>query len=121
MAVNDEATPLIVSSIALAFGFGILIFSNFTIVAQFGPLAATTMLFSIFSNLLITPIIMIRIRLVGLYQILAMSIDRDVLDGRPLLHEFEKGKLLVEQGMIVGNMHLILSGEAEVIRRDGNE
>jgi hypothetical protein len=137
-AVKDEATPLLVSSIALAFGFGILIFSNFTIVAQFGALAAATMLFSIFANLLITPIIMTRIRLVGLYQILSMSIDRDVLDGSPLLqnmsnyqrrkailiselHEFEKGELLVEQDTIGRNMHLILSGEAEVIRRDGNE
>ena len=137
-SVNDEATPLIVSSIALAFGFGILIFSNFTIVAQFGALAAATMLFSIFANLLITPIIMTRVRLVGLYQILSMSIDRGVLHGSPLLqnmtdyqrrkailiselHEFEKGDLLVEQGTIGRNMHLILSGEAEVIRRDANE
>ena len=137
-AVNDEATPLIVSSIALAFGFGILIFSNFTIVAQFGALAAATMLFSIFGNLLITPIIMTRIRLVGLYQILSMSIDRDVLDKSPLLqnmsnyqrrkailiselHEFEKGELLVEQDTIGRSMHLILSGEAQVIRRDANE
>jgi uncharacterized protein len=137
-AVNDEATPLIVSSIALALGFGILIFSNFTIVAQFGALAAATMLFSIFANLLITPIIMTRIRLVGLYQILSMAIDPDVLDGSPLLqnmsnyqrrkailiselHEFEKGELIVEQNTIGRNMHLILSGEAEVIRRDGDE
>jgi uncharacterized protein len=137
-AVNDEAPPLIVSSIALAFGFGVLIFSNFTIVAQFGALAAATMLFSIFANLLITPIIMTRIRLIGLYQILSMSIDRDVLNNSPLLqnmsnyqrrkailiselHEFEKGELLVEQDTIGRNMHLILSGEAEVIRRDGSE
>jgi hypothetical protein len=137
-AVHDEATPLIVSSVALAFGFGILIFSNFTIVAQFGALAAATMVFSIFANLLITPIIMTRIRLVGLYQILAMSIDRDVLNGSPFfqnmsdyqrrkailiseLHEFEKGELLVEQGTLGREMYLILSGEAEVIRRDGNE
>ena len=137
-AVNDEATPLIVSSIALAFGFGVLIFSNFTIIAQFGALAAATMLFSIFANLLITPIIMSNIRLVGLYQILSMSVEREVLDGSPLLqnmssyqrrkailisefHEFEKGELLVKQDTIGRNMHLILSGEVEVIRRNGNE
>ncbi len=137
-AVQEEATPLIVSSIALAFGFGILIFSNFTIVAQFGALAAATMLFSIFANLLITPIIMSRIRLIGLYQILAMSVDREVLDGSPLLqnmtnyqrrkailiselHEFEKGELLVEQDTIGRDMYLILSGEVEVIRKDDGE
>jgi uncharacterized protein len=137
-AVREEATPLIISSIALALGFGVLIFSNFTIVAQFGALAAATMLFSIFANLLITPIIMARIRLVGLYQILAMSIDREVLDGSPLLrnmtdyqrrkailiselHEFEKGDLLVKQDTIGRDMYLILSGEAEVIRKDDGE
>ena len=138
IAVHEESTPLIVSSISLSFGFGILIFSNFTIVAQFGALAAATMLFSIFANLLITPIIMTRIRLVGLYQILAMSIDREVLEDSPLLqnmstyqkrkailiselHEFKKGDLLVEQDTMGRDMYLILSGEAEVIRRDGNE
>ncbi|HIF50595.1 MAG TPA: cyclic nucleotide-binding domain-containing protein [Thiotrichaceae bacterium] len=137
-AVREEATPLIVSSIALALGFGVLIFSNFTIVAQFGALAAATMLFSIFANLLITPIIMSRIRLVGLYQILAMSVDRDVLDGSPLLqnmtdyqrrkailiselNEFKKGDLLVEQGSIGRDMYLILSGKAEVVRKDDGE
>ncbi len=134
-AVHEEATPLIVSSIALALGFGILIFSNFTIVAQFGALAAATMLFSIFANLLITPIIMARIRLVGLYQILTMSIDRSVLDNSPLfrnmndyqrrkailiseLREFRQGDLLVKQGTIGRDMYLILSGTAEVIRHD---
>jgi uncharacterized protein len=137
-AVDDESKPLIVSSIALGLGFGVLIFSNFTIVAQFGALAGATMLFSIFANLLITPIIMSRIRLVGLYQILSMSIDREVLDNSPLLrnmsnyqrrkailiselHEFEEGELLVEQDTIGRNMHLILSGQAEVIRRDGGD
>ena len=136
-AVQEEATPLIVSSLALALGFGILLFSNFTIVAQFGALAAATMLFSIFANLLITPIIMTRIRLVGLYQILAMSVDREVLDRSPLfnsmtnyqrrkailiseINEFEDGELLVEQDTVGRSMYLILSGEAEVVRRDGS-
>jgi predicted RND superfamily exporter protein len=137
-AVREEATPLIVSSLALAFGFGVLIFSNFTIVAQFGALAAATMLFSIFANLLITPIIMARIRLVGLYQILAMSVDKEVLDGSVLfqnmtdyqrrkailiseIHEFKKGELLVEQDTVGRDMYLILSGEVDVIRKDDGE
>ena len=37
------------------------------------------------------------------------------------LHEFNKGDLLVKQGTIGRDMYLILSGEAEVIRRDGDE
>ena len=138
MAVKEEAAPLIVSSIALALGFGILLFSNFTVVRQFGALAAATMLLSIFANLLITPIIMARIRLVGLYQIITLSFDKEVLDRSPLfnnmtnyqrrkailiseLNEFKAGELLVEQGMVGRDMYLILSGEAEVSRRDNGK
>ena len=96
------------------------------------------MLFSIIANLLITPIIMTRVRLVGLYQILAMSIDREVLDKSPLfnhmteyqrrkavliseLHEFKEGDLLVEQDTLGRSMYLILSGNVDVIRRDGDK
>ncbi|MEE4301552.1 MAG: MMPL family transporter [Pseudomonadales bacterium] len=137
-AVAEEATPLVVSSVALAFGFGILLFSAFTVVAQFGALAAATMLISIVANLLVTPIIMARIRLVGLYQILSMSVDREVLDTSPLfrgmtdyqrrkailiseLNEFEAGECLVQQGDVGRSMYLILDGEAEVVRVDGEE
>ena len=136
LAVKEEATPLIISSIALSCGFGILLLSNFTVIAQFGALAAITMLFAIYANLLITPIIMARVRLIGLYQIIGMTIDKKVLEESPLfknmtnyqrrkavliseLSEFEEGDLLVEQGTVGRDMYLILSGEAEVIRRDG--
>jgi predicted RND superfamily exporter protein len=134
-AVEEVAAPLIVSSTALALGFGILLFSNFTVVAQFGALAAATMLISIFANLLITPILMARIRLVGLYQIVAMHVDKEVLDKSPLfagmsnymrrkailiseLHEYEPGEKLVEQGTTGRSMYMILEGEADVIRTD---
>jgi uncharacterized protein len=135
-AVHEEATPLIVSSLALALGFGILIFSEFTVIAQFGALAAATMVFSVVANLLITPIIMARIRLVGLYQILALRVDSKVL-GRTVLfdgmteyqrrkavlisevNEFNAGELLVEQDTVGRSMYLILEGEVEVVRRNG--
>ena len=136
-AVQEVATPLIVSSLALSLGFGILLLSNFTIVAQFGALAALTMLISIFANLLITPIIMSRIRLVGLYQIIAMKVDPAVLESSPLfanmtnyerrkailiseIHEFEVGEKLVTQGDVGRNMYMILEGAASVERHDGD-
>lgn len=137
-AVQEVATPLIISSLALSLGFGILLFSNFTIVAQFGALAAATMLISIFANLLITPIIMTRVRLVGLYQIIAMHVDKEVLGKSPLLigmtnyerkkailiseiHHFEAGGKLVIQGDIGRNMYMILEGNATVQRNDGDQ
>ena len=136
-AVKEVATPLIVSSLALSFGFGILLFSNFTVVAQFGALAAATMLISIFANLLITPIIMARIRLVGLHQIISMRLDESILDQSPLfkdmssyqrrkailiseLNEFLPGEKLLEQGTMGRSMFMILDGEANVVRHDGD-
>jgi len=134
-AVMEVATPLIVSSLALSLGFGILLFSNFTVVAQFGALAAATVLISIFANLLITPIIMTRIRLVGLYQIVSMNVDKAVLERSQLFtgmtnyqrrkailisefKEFEEGELLVKQGDVGRNMYMILEGSADVVRVD---
>ncbi len=133
--VREQATPVVATSMALAMGFGILLFSNFTLVAQFGALSAATMLFSIFANLLLTPIIMSRIRLVGLHQILAMSTAKTVLGDSQLfdgmseyqirkailiseLHEFKADDLLIRQGDMGRNMYLILSGEVEVVRHD---
>ena len=93
------------------------------------------MLISIFANLLITPIIMERVRLVGLYQIIAMNVDEDVLDHSPLfkgmtryqrkkailiseLHEFQPGEKLIEQDTIGRSMYMILEGGADVVRTD---
>jgi len=134
ITVREEATPMVATSLALALGFGILIKSNFTVIAQFGALSAATMLFALFANLLITPIIMTRIRLVGLFQIFALSMHKEVLEKSPLfdgmsnyqmrkailiseLNEFEAGELLVEQGTIGRSMYLIMSGEVDIIRR----
>ena len=133
-AVREEATPMVATSLALALGFGILILSNFTVIAQFGALSAATMLFALFANLLITPIIMSRVRLIGLYQILALKMHKEILEKSPLfqgmtnyqmrkailiseLIEFDEGELLVEQGTFGRSMYLILSGKANVVRR----
>ncbi|HEY5635894.1 MAG TPA: MMPL family transporter, partial [Burkholderiales bacterium] len=135
--VKDEALPVVATSLALALGFGVLLLSDFTVVAQFGALAAATMLFSVFANLLITPLVMSRIRLVGLYDILAMSMQREVLEKSPLFHdmtnyqirkailiselrEVPTGELLVEQGTAGRSMYLVLSGELDVVRRAGD-
>jgi hypothetical protein len=135
--VKEEAAPVVATSLALALGFGVLLLSDFTVVAQFGALAATAMLFSIFANLLITPMVMSRIRLVGLYEILAMSMQREVLEKSPLfhgmsdyqirkailiseLHEVPAGERLIEQGTMGRSMYLVVSGQLEVVRREGD-
>ncbi|MDP1613108.1 MAG: efflux RND transporter permease subunit [Sulfuritalea sp.] len=134
--VKSEAAPLIAVGLALAAGFAVLLLSDFAPIARFGAQAAAAMLLSIFVNLLITPLVMARIRLVGLYEVLAMSMQREALEGCPLfvgltsyqirktiliseLREYRDGARLIEQGTVGRSMYLVVSGQIEVSRHDG--
>ena len=136
--LREEARPMVATTLSLALGFGILLESNFTLIAQFGALSAATMLFALFSNLLITPIILSRVRLVGLHQILAMNVRKDVLENSSLFKDmstyqirkailisemqgFGEGELLMEQDTTGRSMYMLLSGRVEVIRRDDGD
>ena len=94
------------------------------------------MLFSIFANLLITPIIMSRIRLIGLHQILTLTMQQALLEKSPLFrdmsnyqirkailisetHEFRNDELMIKQGSTGRSMYVLLSGRAEVLWHDG--
>ena len=133
--VKAEAAPMIVVRLLMAAGFGVLLVSDFALIAQFGALASAAMLFSIFANLLIIPLVMSRIRLVGLYEILAMSMQREALEGCALftgltsyqirktiliseLREYHAGEHLIEQGTVGRSMYLVVAGQIEVVRND---
>jgi len=137
--VREEALPMITTSVALALGFGILLASDFAIIGQFGTLASAAMLFALFANLIVTPLIMSRVRLVGLYDILALSIDKKALRGCQLFHgmsdyqirkamlisemnDFKAGDKVIEQGHVDRSMYLLIKGEVDVIHhaKDGD-
>jgi uncharacterized protein len=132
--IREEATPLVTTYFALAVGFGILLFSDLNLIAQFGALSAVTMVFALFANIVITPLILSRTRLVGLYQIWSLSVHKEILQKSPLfqgmsdyqmrktiliseMKEFEEGDLLVEQGTFGRSMFVVLAGQVEVARR----
>jgi len=134
--VREESLPMVATSVALALGFGILLLSDFTIIGQFGALSAATMLFALFANLIVTPLIMSRVRLVGLYDIIALEVDKETLRASQLfqgmsgyqirkamliseMHEFIKGAKVIEQGNTDRSMYLIISGEMEVVHHGG--
>ncbi len=132
--VHLEAVPVVATSLSLSIGFGVLLFSNFTVIAQFGAMAALTMLFSVYANLLITPIIMSRVRLVGLYDILVMRMQQDRLARSPLFRDmtsyqirkailiseyvdFHAGDLIIREDSVERSMYLLLEGEVSIIRQ----
>lgn len=134
--VRGEAIPIVSTSIALALGFGALALSNFSIVAQFGLLAAMTMLYAAVADLLIMPILLKHLRLATVWDIVALELDRDVLVKCPLFKnmsqfdvkkvvvlsdivEFAPGEVMIEQGTRSRGMFVVLKGHGDVsIKRD---
>jgi predicted RND superfamily exporter protein len=129
--LRGECIPVIATTVALAMGFVILVFSNFTIVAQYGALSAYTMIVAVFTDLFLTPALLRGVRLVGLWDVLAMRAGTEVLEKSPLfagmsrreikkavllssMAEFEAGSNIITEGEQGSAMYMLLSGSAEV-------
>ena len=95
--------------------FGALTLSDFDIIAQFGALAAATMIYALLADLMIMPIFLRHLRLATVWDIIALKIDREVLVRCPLfdgmsryqvkkvvllsdIQEFAPGEVIVQQG-----------------------
>ena len=134
-AVKHETVPIIFLSLGLFAGFCVFLLSDFQPVRQFGLLACTALLLSSMVNLLVTPFVLTHIRLVGLYEILAMSMQRESLENCPLfsglsnyqirktiliseLRKYRNGEFLIEQGTIGRSMYVVVGGQVEVVRSD---
>lgn len=139
-AVRVEAIPVVSTSLALAFAFLSLLLSDFTIIIQFGLLCAVTMVMALITDLLITPILLKRFRLVSLWDIASLKLNQKVLADSEVFKgmtayqmrktillsyakEFEPGEDVFLQGSTDRNMYVILSGKAEVVLgvKDGKE
>lgn len=135
--IRAEAVPVISSSAALAFGFATLGQSSFNVIAQFGLLAAATMVYAALAELILTPILLKHLRLATVWDIIALELDRDVLVRCPLfrgmspyavrklvvlsdIQHYDAGTTLIQQGSVSRGMFVILRGQADiVIERDG--
>lgn len=132
-AVQEQAVPVISTSLALAAGFGILYISSFNIVAQFGVLAALTILCAMLTDLLISPILLRRLRLVGLWEIVSLKVGREVLTASELfrdmskfqirktillsqMREYAPGEVIIGEGSLGRDMYLVLEGRVRVER-----
>lgn len=136
-AIRGEAVPVISTSIGLALGFAALTMSEFGIIAQFGALAAATMIYALLTDLLIMPIFLRHLRLATVWDIVALKIDREVLVRCPLfdgmsryqvrkvvvlsdIQEFAPGEVIVQQGTKTTGMYVVLQGAGMAVLDDGD-
>lgn len=136
-SIAQEATPMFAQCVVLTLMFAALTASETAFIAQFGLLACLTVFLMVGANLLITPLVIARIRLVGIYEILSLSKQQAALERSPLfqgmnryeirktiliseLREYPSGARLIEQGSIGRSMYLVVSGTLEVVRSDSD-
>jgi len=129
--IRGEAVPIVSTSLALALGFSVLGFSSFSIVAEFGLLAAATMIYALVSDLMLMPILLQHLRLATVWDIVGLQLDRNVLVRCPLfqgmspyqtkkvvllsqMQDFDAGSVIIEKGSRSSGMYVVLKGEAQV-------
>ncbi len=126
-----EGKPIMFTSVALAFGFIILVLSNFNPTIQFGFLSAIVMLTAYLSDMFVTPTLMASTQLVTLWDMVGLKLRKDITRISPLFaglsHSqakkvvllgsmplFHKGDYILKQGEKGREMYVIVTGSAEV-------
>jgi len=134
-ALHDEVRPVVCSSIALAGGFAICAVSQFIPVIQFGILSSVVMIIAIFSELLITPILLQSTQLITLWDMIGLKLQDAVVKTSPFFEglrpwsrrkvcllgrmvEKNAGEKAVVQGEFGKSMCLLLEGKAEAVGVD---
>ena len=134
-----ELRPILSTSIALIAGFSMLMFAEFGSTVQFGELTALCMLTALISDLLITPLILIKIPIISPVDMLQNYIGKKLTYSKcKLLEGLKKGEVrrilamgeiktldsgqqFISKGEASHNMVLILDGVVDVIKEDTKE
>lgn len=136
--MRREMPPLLTIHLALAACMGLLSFSSLAPLAQFGALASLACLISLPVNLLVIPFALTHMRLVGLYEILVMTMEQGGVESSPLFHgmssyqirktiliselrHYKAGRVIIEQDTSGRSMYLVVSGQLDVVRRSSDE
>jgi len=136
--VRMEAVPVVSTSIGLAAMFATLIFSTFNNVAQFGILAAATMIYAMLADLFVTPLILRHVRLVGVWEMVTFKMGTQVLTDSPMFRsmspreirkaillsetrEIDEGEIVIMEGGEGNELFLVLSGSFDVLREQGSK
>jgi predicted RND superfamily exporter protein len=129
--------PVTYASLALCAGFAVLGLSDLRQQAEFGWLAAVTLLAAAVADLTFNPALTSRIKIVTLWDVLTLDLGENPHEAIPLFHGFSKwqarivalmteivetkaGQRLLATGQKSDGMYLVIEGELEShLERDG--
>ncbi len=132
-AVSREAGPIFAVFLTCIVASSCLFLSHFAALRHLGVFLCIAFASAAVIALCFVPVALSRMRLVSLYDILAMSGKGREVAASPLfsgfssyqmrkmillseLREFRDGACVIEQGALDNSMYLVLSGEVEVVR-----
>lgn len=131
-----EIRPILSTSTALIAGFSMLLFAQFGSTMQFGKLAAICMFTALISDLLITPLLLLKVPIISPVDMLQTYIGKKLdFKSCKLLSGLKKGEIrrvltmgevktlgpekqFITQGTESHNMVLILEGTVDVIEEE---
>ncbi|MDA7816678.1 MMPL family transporter [Sulfurimonas sp.] len=133
ITVKSQLVPVITTSISLAIGFIVLSSSSFTVVSQFGLVAAIAMMYAMISDLLVTPIIINKVRLVNIWDLLSLNIKDELVKTCVLFNNMKnfeikqvillsrvkklyQGEVLIQENDYGNSMYIILKGSVDVFK-----
>lgn len=129
--LKSEVTPVITSSLALSISFLALLISPLRSVSNFGLLLAISVFLTMIADLLLTPLLLSKIRIMGIWNLMNPNLLESVVYKSPLFHgmsriqirraillcslqEAFEGDVILQQGETSRHMYMILEGEALV-------
>jgi CRP-like cAMP-binding protein len=135
--MEEEARPIMATSIALALGFATLGLSDFPPVRHFGLLSALVIMLALFANFVTTPLLLSYVRLVTVWDLLAVRLKSHIVNRCPLFKDmsmwevrkivlvsqpirYHAGSKIFAQGESGKEMFVILDGEVEMEHREEN-
>lgn len=93
ICILSEIQPAFSTSLALGLGFLVVCFSSFVPVINFGALSAMVMLFAFLGDMFLTPILLSSTQLITLWDMVALSLNADVVNRSPLFKGMKKGQV----------------------------
>ncbi|MBF0265738.1 MAG: MMPL family transporter [Gammaproteobacteria bacterium] len=129
--VKNEATAILSTSVALAMGFAVMAVSSFPPIAHFGILSAFVIILALLATFVITPVMLSMTSLVSIWDMISLSINKEVLNNSPLfknmselqvrktialcqVNDYDKDVVVIHQGDEDNHFYVLLDGEVSV-------
>lgn len=109
VCIHAEIGPAISTSIALTMGFGVLMFSQFTTIIQFGMLSSLVMMTALVGDLLLTGPLMATTRLLTLWDMLSLHVDPKIIEQSEFFRELRLWQ--IKRIILMGHMQEVKAGE----------